>query len=119
MIPYLAGEEPDFCDPDPGNDDYRFALGRIDDCTPESPPFVVIGMNPSHAREKWSDKTVNHVIEVSSMSISSVAVIGAGNTICLSLIYATAFMAASLEMWSGLNPDQWSSSSTTTTGACL
>lgn len=66
MISYPVGQEPDFCDPDPGNDDYRFALGRIDDCTPTSPPLVVIGMNPSHAREEWSDRTVNHVIEVST-----------------------------------------------------
>lgn len=65
MIPYPAGQEPDFCDPDPGNDDYRFALGRIDDCSPGSPPFVVIGMNPSDARKGRSDKTVNHVIDVS------------------------------------------------------
>ncbi|MFV0433621.1 MAG: DUF1643 domain-containing protein [Leucobacter sp.] len=65
MKPYVPGNEPDFCDPDPGNDDYRFALGRIGACTPESPPLVVIGMNPSHARQTQSDDTVNHVIEVS------------------------------------------------------
>ena len=65
MKPYVPGSEPDFCDSDPGNDDYRFALGRIGACTPESPPFVVIGMNLSHARETESDSTVNHVIDVS------------------------------------------------------
>ncbi len=66
MIAYPADQEPDFCDPDPGNDDYRFALGRIGDRTPGSPPLVVIGMNPSHARETESDKTVNHIIDVST-----------------------------------------------------
>lgn len=66
MISYPIGQEPDFCDPDPGNDDYRFALGKIDGRAPGSPPFVVIGMNPSHARETESDKTVNHVIDVSA-----------------------------------------------------
>ncbi|QTV80770.1 DUF1643 domain-containing protein [Microbacterium sp. NIBRBAC000506063] len=65
MIAYPIGQEPDFFDPDPGNDAYRFALGRIRDCTVSAPPFVVVGMNPSHARETASDKTVNHVIEVS------------------------------------------------------
>lgn len=65
MKPYVPGNEPDFCDPDPGNDDYRFALGRIGACSPGSPPFVVIGMNPSHASEAESDNTVNHVIDVS------------------------------------------------------
>ncbi len=66
MKRYLPGNESDFYDPDPGNDDYRFALGRIGDCTPGSPPLVVIGMNPSHARERESDNTVNHVIDVST-----------------------------------------------------
>lgn len=65
MIAYPAGQEPDFCDPDPGNDDYRFALGRIGGRSAGSPPLVVIGMNPSHARETESDRTVNHVIDVS------------------------------------------------------
>lgn len=64
MIAYPAGQEPDFLDPDPGNDDYRFALGRIAESSPEEPPLVVIGMNPSHARESRSDNTVNHVIDV-------------------------------------------------------
>lgn len=64
MIAYPAGQEPDFLDPDPGNDDYRFALGRIAESSPEAPPLVVIGMNPSHARESRSDATVNHVINV-------------------------------------------------------
>ena len=52
--------------PNPASATHRFALGRIGDCTPESPPLVVIGMNPSHARETESDKTVNHVINVST-----------------------------------------------------
>ena len=65
MIAYPAGQEPDFWQPNPADARHRFALGRIAACTPGSPPFVVIGMNPSHARETESDKTVNHVIDVS------------------------------------------------------
>lgn len=66
MIAYPADQEPDFWQPNPASATHRFALGRIGDCTPESPPLVVIGMNPSHARETESDKTVNHVINVST-----------------------------------------------------
>ncbi len=66
MIAYPAGQEPDFWDPNPADTGHRFALGRIAECTPESPPLVVIGMNPSHARETESDRTVNHVIDVST-----------------------------------------------------
>ncbi|MGO2654439.1 MAG: DUF1643 domain-containing protein [Pseudoclavibacter sp.] len=65
MIPYPCGEEADFWDPDPAEVGLRFALGRIGGCSAVSPPFVVIGMNPSHARESESDRTVNHVIDVS------------------------------------------------------
>ena len=64
MIAYPTGQEPDFLDPYPGNDDYRFALGKIAGSSPAAPPLVVIGMNPSHARESRSDNTVNHVISV-------------------------------------------------------
>lgn len=66
MTAYPVGQEPDFADPDPGNDDFRFALGRIGESSAEAPPLVVIGMNPSHARESRSDATVNHVIDVST-----------------------------------------------------
>ena len=65
MIAYPSGQEPDFWDPDPADAGLRFALGRIGDCSVDLPPLVVIGMNPSHARESESDRTVNHVIEVS------------------------------------------------------
>ncbi|QZY52271.1 DUF1643 domain-containing protein [Leucobacter tenebrionis] len=65
MIEYPVGQEPDFWDPDPADAGHRFALGRIGVRSAGSPPLVVIGMNPSHARETESDRTVNHVIEVS------------------------------------------------------
>ena len=64
MTAYVAGQEPDFADPDPGNDEYRYALGRIAVSSPAAPPLIVIGMNPSHARESRSDATVNHMINV-------------------------------------------------------
>lgn len=66
MIAYPSGQVPDFWQPNPADARHRFALGRIDECTPGSPPLVVIGMNPSHARETESDRTVNHVIDVST-----------------------------------------------------
>ena len=66
MISYPTGQAANFCDPELGNDDYRFALGEIEGHAPGSPPVVVIGMNPSHARETESEKTVNHVIDVSA-----------------------------------------------------
>lgn len=65
MIAYPAGQEPDFWEPNPADSSHRFALGRINECSADSPPFVVIGMNPSHARDTESDRTVNHVIDVS------------------------------------------------------
>ena len=65
MIAYPSGQEPDFWQPNPADARHRFALGRIRACSAGSPPLVVIGMNPSHARETESDKTVNHVIDVS------------------------------------------------------
>lgn len=66
MIAYPSGQEPDFWQPNPADARYRFALGKIGDRAPGSPPLVVIGMNPSHARETESDRTVNHVIDVST-----------------------------------------------------
>ncbi len=66
MIAYPTGQEPDFWAPNPADAGHRFALGRIGGCSASSPPFVVIGMNPSHARETESDRTVNHVIDVST-----------------------------------------------------
>lgn len=66
MIAYPSGQEPDFWNPNPADPGRRFALGRIRWCSAGSPPLVVIGMNPSHARESESDRTVNHVIDVST-----------------------------------------------------
>lgn len=63
--PYPVGQEPDFWEPNPAQAEHRFALGRIGGGSLASPPLVVIGMNPSHARESESDRTVNHVISVS------------------------------------------------------
>src|SRR5699024_8627806 len=65
MITYPTGQEPDFWTPNPADTSHRFALGRIGECSAASPPFIVIGMNPSHASESESDRTVNHVINVS------------------------------------------------------
>lgn len=65
MISYPAGQEPDFWEPNPAHPAYRFALGRLGETSPASPPLIVIGMNPSHARETQSDKTVNRVIRAS------------------------------------------------------
>lgn len=74
MIAYPVGQEPDFLEPDPADARHRFALGKIAGCTPESPPLVVIGLNPSHAREteseSESDRTVNHVIDLSTRAHS-------------------------------------------------
>lgn len=66
MIAYPSGQEPDFWDPSPAAPGHRFALGRISGRSADSSPLVVIGMNPSHARETESDRTVNHVIDVST-----------------------------------------------------
>lgn len=63
MIAYPRGQEPDFWDPDPGDPRHRFALGRIGGVSGGSSPLVAIGMNPSHARESESDRTVNRLIE--------------------------------------------------------
>lgn len=63
MIAYPSGQEPDFWDPNPGDPGYRFALGRIGESSREASPLVAIGMNPSHAQESESDRTVNRVIE--------------------------------------------------------
>lgn len=65
MISYPAGQEPDFWEPNPAHPAHRFALGRLGGSSPASPPLIVIGMNPSHARETESDRTVNRVIRAS------------------------------------------------------
>jgi hypothetical protein len=64
VIAYPAGQEPDFWDPIPSDHRHRFALGRIDGSSRGAPPLVAVGMNPSHARESESDRTVNRLIEV-------------------------------------------------------
>lgn len=66
MIAYPVGQEPDFWDPVPGHPGHRFALGRISGSTPAAPPLIAIGMNPSHAREDQSDKTINRLIKAST-----------------------------------------------------
>ncbi|GAA2187327.1 hypothetical protein GCM10009786_11740 [Leucobacter alluvii] len=65
MITYPVGQEPDFWDPNPADARHRFALGRIGGSSPSKPPLIVIGMNPSRARESESDRTVNRVIRAS------------------------------------------------------
>lgn len=62
VIAYPAGSEPDFWDPKPEQSGYRFALGNIAHATAASPPLIAICMNPSHARAKQSDGTVNRLI---------------------------------------------------------
>lgn len=65
MTLYPAGQEPDYWDPDPSVPGYRFALGRVSGSSPDAPPLIAVCMNPSHAREDRSDKTVNRLIEAS------------------------------------------------------
>lgn len=65
MISYPIGQEPDFWEPNPARPAHRFALGRLAGSSLASPPLIVIGMNPSYARETESDKTVNRVIRAS------------------------------------------------------
>ena len=65
MIAYPAGNEPDLWDPVPGQSCYRFALGNAARTTSETPPLIAVCMNPSHAREDQSDKTINRLIRAS------------------------------------------------------
>jgi len=65
MTNYPSGQEPTFCDPDPGTTTHRFALGRTTHASLTDPPLVVVAMNPSYATEDTSDKTVNRIIEAS------------------------------------------------------
>jgi hypothetical protein len=65
LIAYPTGHEPDLWDPNPGRSGYRFALGKAALATSESPPLIAICMNPSHAREDQSDKTINRLIQAS------------------------------------------------------
>lgn len=65
MIRYPTGQEPDFWDPVPEQNDFRFALGRTAGSSIASPPLVAICMNPSHAKKMEADKTVRRLIEAS------------------------------------------------------
>lgn len=65
MIPYPAGQVPDLWDPDPGQKAYRFALGNAGRATSANPPLIAVCMNPSHAREDQSDRTINRLIRAS------------------------------------------------------
>ncbi|MFS2242364.1 DUF1643 domain-containing protein [Microbacterium sp. OR16] len=60
---YTRGSEPTFTRPKIENNEYRFAIGRVDKRCAD--PLVVLGMNPSHATMKRSDRTVNRVIRAS------------------------------------------------------
>ncbi len=61
---YAHGLEPNFQLPEPAVPTHRFALGNVREGT-GSQPLVVIGMNPSHASGRWSDATINRVIQAS------------------------------------------------------
>jgi hypothetical protein len=65
VIAYPVGQEPDFWDPVPPESSYRFALGNLVRATLQAPPLIAICMNPSHAREDQSDKTINRLIRAS------------------------------------------------------
>ncbi len=65
MPAYPLGHEPDFWDPHPPKQEYRYALGRPGTNATASNPLVVIGMNPSHANEFASDATVSNVVAAS------------------------------------------------------
>jgi len=65
MIAYPSGQEPDFWDPMPSEHGHRFALGNLSRASIATPPLIVIGMNPSRAREDRSDRTVNRIIAAS------------------------------------------------------
>lgn len=65
MIAYPVGHEPTIWEPNPGRESHRFVLGNTSHVTPNDPPLVAICMNPSHAREDRSDKTINRLIQAS------------------------------------------------------
>ena len=65
MIAYPINQEPDLWDPNPAQSTYRFALGHVGGASISSPPLIALGMNPSHAREDQSDKTINRLIRAS------------------------------------------------------
>lgn len=57
IVTYPDGQQPTMVIP-PDYQPYRFALGR-----PGKHTCLIIGMNPSAAREEYSDRTVNKVIK--------------------------------------------------------
>ncbi|MDQ2662358.1 MAG: DUF1643 domain-containing protein [Actinomycetota bacterium] len=63
MTEYPQGEHPDHWLPNPAEATHRFILGRA----PQSggKPLVVVAMNPSHASDLKSDRTVNRVVDAS------------------------------------------------------
>lgn len=63
VIAYPPGETPDHWRPNPATPAHRFVLGRAPRIG--GSPLVVVGMNPSHASDLVSDRTVNRVIEAS------------------------------------------------------
>lgn len=65
MIPYPGGQQPTFWDPIPGERTHRFALGNTINASVANPPLVAVCMNPSHADERYSDRTVNRLIAAS------------------------------------------------------
>lgn len=67
MIAYPINQEPDLWDPNPSQPAYRFALGNVGRATSKTPPLISMCMNPSHAREDQSDKTINRLILASEV----------------------------------------------------
>jgi hypothetical protein len=65
VIEYPSGQNPTFWDPIPGERTHRFALGNTSNVTPANPPLIALCMNPSHADETSSDRTVNRLIAAS------------------------------------------------------
>jgi hypothetical protein len=59
IVKYVEGNEPTFTLPST-YESYRFAIGKEG-----IKPLVCIGMNPSAAKETYSDATVNKVIRTS------------------------------------------------------
>nr|WP_231716124.1 DUF1643 domain-containing protein [Arthrobacter zhangbolii] len=66
VIPYSPGHKPDLWDPDPEEQNHRFALGRVAGASTQNPPFITICMNTSFADQTQSDKTVNRLVRAST-----------------------------------------------------
>lgn len=61
-LAYADGKIPNYIYPKEYDEHKRFILGHKGES-----PLVVIGMNPSAAREEYSDRTVNKVIRISEL----------------------------------------------------